>query len=85
MKITGDSIIFNDGTTVYANNGIIGIGDGMVIYSGYDGVVHANLHKSMLSDGMIHLNLSRKNMLEIAFYMIDRWSDFKADIDSTTP
>ncbi len=71
MKAEGDDIIFSTGTRKYANDGIIGIDDDLEVTEGYDGGFYWYEHNRTNA-------LTKEEHLELADFMIDRWSKFKS-------
>lgn len=67
MLFKNNHIIFNTGTRLYVNNGIIGISPSLEISEGYDGEVDIS-------------TLKPEDLYELATYMIQRWKDFKGSI-----
>lgn len=71
MIIDGDSVIFDSGRKLYANNGIVGLSaKDDVVYEGYDGPLSAgfNADTNELEPG-----LSQMEIDEICEYMIGLW------------
>lgn len=77
-KYDDNHFILSNGTKFYAWDHIIGLnhdGDGWNIYDGFDGEIFSNITKNdRMDDG------ERKELNEIADYMIDLWKEFKKDI-----
>ena len=60
MKIEGDTMTMLDGTTYYANRGIIGLCPRLSLFEGYD--------------GGFDYDMPEKHRREIAEYMIAQWT-----------
>ena len=58
MKIENDSLIFSTGRIAYANNGIVGLGNG---------------HLSEGYDGGLGEEFTDEEIKELAAYMIEAW------------
>ena len=71
MKINGDDVIFSTGRLAYANNGIIGIGPNMTIYDGYDGIFCLDMESG---------DFTSTELVELADYMIEQWTKFRAKL-----
>jgi hypothetical protein len=67
MTIQNDTILFSSGKILYANNGIVGIDPDLNLSEGYDGKIR-------------QCQITSKESLELAEYMIKKWSEFKANI-----
>ena len=82
MKIDGDDVVLDNGKSLYANNGIIGLSpkgkDGWEVHEGYDGILFMDglreYHRRHGDD-----DFSDEELVELADYMIDLWKSFKAD------
>lgn len=71
------------GRTVYANNGIIGLGEpvsGFEVTEGYDGIITWPPY----NDPPEPDDLTADDMREIADMMIDRWTRFRASLPDST-
>lgn len=60
MKFEYDTYTLSNGKSFDANNGILGLGENITIYEGYDGEVCESF--------------SREERQEIGEFMIDKWS-----------
>lgn len=72
MILTNNEAIFDSGQSRYANGGIIGLGPDLEVSEGYDGCFYSG--DSWLSKKD---SLSKEDLLELADFMIERWSQFK--------
>jgi hypothetical protein len=76
MRATdNDHFVLDSGRVFYAHQGVIGLGpDPNNIYDGYDGNIYGEFGQS--ADA-----LSPSERIEIADYMIARWSAYKARLN----
>ena len=65
MQIGQNHLIFLTGKNLYANRGIIGLSPTLELTEGYDGEIEAQ-------------EFSSEECIELADYMIKKWSEFKA-------
>ena len=64
MRVERDYLIFSSGRTYYADEGCVSIDNAGEICTGY-------------SDGVMEGELTDQEKLELARYMIERWTKFK--------
>lgn len=71
MKIAQDTVVFSDGSSAYANFGIVGLGT--------DGTIHHGCDGDMYTDYMEpeYRGLTKSQRIELAEYMIEAWRKVK--------
>lgn len=72
MKEVGNMLVADDGTTYYANCGIVGIGSELQVSQGYDGGF--NYEGWDFTDGH---PIKPEHRRELAEYMIGLWTRFR--------
>ena len=77
MKIEKDKITMSDGTTYYANMGILGIADDLEITYGYDGSLHYE-GWGFEDDAPVKAD-HRREMAEYMIALWTRWRDASSD------
>lgn len=78
MKIEGDWVEFSTGRVSYANFGVIGLGDDLTVSHGADGGFWAPDYEG--EDA-----LTPEERVELADYMIERWTAFRAAARAPLP
>jgi hypothetical protein len=84
MEIKGDAITFSSGRQAYANCGIVGINSALELHQGYDGTIDFPVPEWWRTDHPEWINektLTADDMRELADFMIDLWSKFKATLE----
>uniref|UniRef100_A0A6M3IJT8 Uncharacterized protein n=2 Tax=viral metagenome TaxID=1070528 RepID=A0A6M3IJT8_9ZZZZ len=74
MEIKGSKVLFSTGKEKYANVGIIGLGSDGDVTEGYDGGFY-NPSEFLFDDEEPELTPGER--IELADFMIERWSEFK--------
>jgi len=77
MKITGDTITFASGRTLYAHCGVIGIDDKLEISGGWDQGIEWPLEDWQRREG----SPTNGDMAELADHMLELWTQFKNRLD----
>lgn len=74
MKIERGKVVFSSGRERHCNCGIIGLGPDGSVSEGYDG----SLWSSAFPDSEIHdAPLTDDDLIELADFMIARWTEFR--------
>ena len=76
MEINGDKLIFSTGRTIYANNGIIGIGKTEEWADINHSLTSIRLNVYEGYDGYIDEDLSQDEKIELAGFMAARWLEW---------
>lgn len=81
--IDADNLLLSTGTSLYANCGIIGIDPDLTLSHGYDGPIYTparHIEGEDIDDGIddgIDNDLTSPECIELADYVIERWTKFK--------
>ncbi len=84
MKATiKDTLIFNDGTEIYAHQGLVSINENLDVREGYDGYLIEDSFDGddelvvLDWDSNCYITFTNEHRIELADYMIDLWTKFK--------